>query len=258
MPHMDISGPVRQLLRDHLPAHSDNALLFAARAVALPAELVSRMPEPPPPNARPSDARLGLAMLLRLLPRVGREIRDDLAQRLSEEVASFTAANQKLLVSRTAPPVDQLWLYWILALAKRRLKHAVPDMQLKMLWQHAWTHQTPDGTLHPPGPDDSLDAVTYNDLIALHAAYNAVLLTHDFDLFPPIQKLADFHIQRTQPDHITTEPWALAAFAALDQTNTFAGQQIHDATTRLTSGVNPVVLGLLADALLSQEDAANM
>lgn len=157
--------------------------------------------------------------------------------------------------------IDLLWHYWLLVLAKKQLCLPVQDFLLKALWQRAWSGgggRRDDGPLHPLTGGAALDTVVYHDLCALHAAYNAIVLTQDFDLFPPVQRLADWHVANTQPDHITTEPWALAAFASLDGTCTFAPQQLHDTTTYATAhGATPVVLALLADALAAQEDIAS-
>ena len=64
-------------------------------------------------------------------------------------------------------------------------------------------------------------------------------------------------MENTQPDNTTNEPWGLAAFAALDETGTFAEQQLHDAVVQLrnggTEGGVPISVGLLADALLTLE-----
>lgn len=257
---MDISGPVRALLHQHLPAQPQDAFLFTARLLAQPGELTPLPPQTTPPH-RPSHQHLSKALLLRALPRVGRGTREQLADLLAAEIQQHFDDHKRLLFSRTAPAVDILWLYWLLVLARARLKLPVNDRQLRILWQNAWSRQTSAGSLHPLAAGDAggaLDGAAYDDLVALHIAYNAVLFTRDYDLFPRVQKLADFLVQTAQPDHTTCEPWGLAAFAALDDTRTFAPQQLHDATTQLsTAGANPVILGLLADALMAQDEAAD-
>ena len=54
-------------------------------------------------------------------------------------------------------------------------------------------------------------------------------------LIAAIEKVVKWQVENTQPDNTTQEPWGVAAFPALDETGTFAAQQVHDATQRLTA-----------------------
>lgn len=271
---MDISGPIRVLLPKLLTGPPKNTsappdpLVLLAQSLAFPEHIPDALPNPEPAAAssgipqpqpaRPVYGHLAMGACLRLLPRLSRDHRESLAAALGDPVKSLLENAQRLLAPR-ALAVDILWHYWLLVLSQQHLGLAVPEFLLKTLWQRAWPARRPDGPLHPVTADSVLDTVVYHDLCALHAAYNAILLTRDFDLFPDVQRLVDWHVANTQPDHITTEPWALAAFASLDGTATFAPQQLHDTTTHATAhGATPVVLALLADALAAQEDIANL
>ena len=272
---MDISGPIRVLLAQFLGASAghepDDALTLFAHLAAFPSFSPSRVPaflEATAPAIlatsaaapRPIHAQLAFASALRMVPRMPRNFREEISRTLTAQAQSLADAAQKLLASR-GQPVDLLWHYWLLVLAQKQLRLPAQDLLLKALWQRAWSGgvgRRTEGLLHPITGDAALDTVVYHDLCALHAAYNAILLTQDFDLFPPVQRLADWHVANTQPDHITNEPWALAAFASLDGTGTFAPQQLHDTTAYATAhGATPVVLALLADALAAQEDVAS-
>ena len=122
---------------------------------------------------------------------------------------------QKSLVLRSSPAFICLWQYWLLVLHRKHLAASVPEMLLQALWQRAFATQS-DGPLHTPASaEGSLEIAAFQDLFALHAAYNAILLTRNFDRFPPLQKAIDWHLANTQPDHVTADPWALAALQAL-------------------------------------------
>lgn len=101
------------------------------------------------------------------------------------------------------------------------------------------------GSLHPRDEDESLDAWTYRELYGLHALANLALLRRNRAWSARVEEVAMHHLENTQPDNTTNEPWALFAFLWSAQTRSFAEQQIHDATTQ---GVGPVAAMLMADA----------
>ncbi len=270
---MDISGPVRNLLRRMATpwdaGQLASPLFFIIRVTALedhpPTELPAFLADSAPPLLRsgqpwrPAEPLLALAGLMRVLPRVQRSFRREMETALRMQVQPLQDQGQHLLASRSATPADLLWHYWVRVLAQKRGLLTVPDMLLKVLWKRAWAGQSAEGFLHPRGPQIALETSAYQDFTALHAACNAIVLTQDYDLFPPVQRLTDAHVAATQPDHITQEPWALAAFAALDDSQTFAAQQLHDATEalgRIASPATSPIAALLADAALTQEETA--
>lgn len=270
---MDISGPVRDTLRRHATPWSTEELarplFFLVRIAVLedhpPTDLPAFLADSAPPlldhaqAAQPAKHLLAFAGLMRVLPRVQRSFRADMESALRVQAQGLQDTGQKLLASRTATPSNLLWHYWLRVLARKRGLLTAPDMLLKVLWQRAWAGQSPEGFLHPRGNENSAETAAYLDFTALHAAYNAIVLTQDYDRFPPVQRLVDAHIAATQPDHVTQEPWALAAFAALDSSQTFAQQQLSDATQALAHIASPAtspIAALLADAALTQEDTA--
>jgi hypothetical protein len=111
-------------------------------------------------------------------------------------------------------------------------------------------HQTAR-CLHPHQPDDLLDAWTYRELSALHALFHLAVMEDRPDWRQRAHAVAMFHLEHTQPDYTTYQPWALAAFVDQSATRTFADQQLHDAQTHLhlqgSSGAVMIAL-LLADA----------
>ena len=210
-------------------------------------------------HPRPMDANLALAGVMRVLPRVNRWLRAEMEAALRPQAQGLADTAPALLGSRSATAADLLWRYWLLVLARKRLGIGVQDMLLLSLWRRAWAGQKKDGFLHGGGPEVALETAAYLDFAALHAAYNAIVFTQDYDLFPALQRLADAHAAATQPDNVTQEPWALAAFATLDAAQSFAPQQLHDATLALARIASPgqsAIAALLADAVLTQEETA--
>lgn len=103
----------------------------------------------------------------------------------------------------------------------------------------------PGGSLHPRDGEESLDAWTYRELCGLHALANLALLRRNRVWAGCVERVAMHHVENTQPDNTTTQPWAWFGFFWSPTTRGFAEQQMHDATTQ---GVGTVAAMLLADA----------
>jgi hypothetical protein len=273
---MDISGPIRVLLGGYAAAAAPAASLkdplpvfihavadpeFSPREIPLLVEPAHGDPLAPATQAQSLPQQmaswLAAAATLRLIPHLHRNLRPALQSHLKDAFPETLLAAQKALALRATLPAHLLWHCWILTLCQKHLGVSVPEMLIQALWQRAFAGQR-EGPLHPVGAG-ALETAAFLDLCALHAAYNAIIFTADFDRFPPLQRLVDWHLAHTQPDHITTDPWALAAFAGLDPSASFAQQQLHDTTTHLANSPappSPVTLALLADALITQEEAS--
>jgi len=106
-----------------------------------------------------------------------------------------------------------------------------------------------DGALHPRDPDESLDAWTYRELVGLHALADIALQARNRAWSRRVEEVAVHHLQNTQPDNTTTQPWAVFAFAWPGQTASFAEQQMHDASTQSSpDGVSGLLLADAANA----------
>jgi hypothetical protein len=114
----------------------------------------------------------------------------------------------------------------------------------------------PAGSLQPR-TDEPIEDWTYRELIGLHALDRLADVTARADWRERARQIATFHDGHTQPDYITYQPWALAAFARQSATAMFAEQQLHDVTLHLTTTGTPAALVpalLLADAAASLRD----
>jgi hypothetical protein len=183
------------------------------------------------------------------------------ARRMSSTRASYTRLASHLLRIKESPEAllrrpgassnELLWTLFDWTTGDLPLDAALCER----LWTRAFSSQSSAGHLHPLTPDTLLDAFVYDELTALHAAYRSAVALRDPQKIEQCRRIVEYHVANTQPDHTTAEPWALAAFAALDDTHTFAEQQLHDATTAATKQESPVILALLADAVLTLREA---
>ncbi|MEM8781514.1 MAG: hypothetical protein AAGE65_01545 [Planctomycetota bacterium] len=116
-----------------------------------------------------------------------------------------------------------------------------------------------DTPMHPPDVDTTPDEWTFAEMGALHGLFNAAIaIGHDAGL-AKAHAAARYHLQHTQPDYTTYQPWALAAFLYFPDTVGFAEQQLHDVETHLHVEGPPGALVpglLLADAVATLREAA--
>lgn len=154
-------------------------------------------------------------------------------------------------------PVLQLWVarclsgsdaQWDLGMAER-----IDD-----LWEQALRRQVTQGVghLHPLSAETCLDAFVFDELAALHAGFIVAVTSpaeqHKVRL-EQMHTLARYHVENTQPDNTTNQPWGLPAFAYWPDTFPFALQQWHDTRTWLATHPGPMsglIAGLLADAVV--------
>jgi hypothetical protein len=275
---MDISGQVRGILRQSssavaAPAFAEETdpIRLLVRAIAHPdieitlgpAVIPAFLRDNPPllerNCVRPVYAAFSLACAMRIVPRVTRMERDYWRDALQRHVAALIPAGEKMLLARDTRPIHFLWQHWLLLLAKEHAGLTLPATLIKGLWRRgtAAVLRGAVAPFHAPTAAAGMEVFVYDDLCALHAAFNSAVMARDEDesMMAAVEKVVAWHVQNTQPDNTTQEPWALAAFAALDDTATFAPQQLHDATQRITNAIAPdngILLGLLADAVVTQ------
>ena len=155
-------------------------------------------------------------------------------------------------------PSELLWGHWLLTLGESLGGPANERWLIDGLWERGTRAKTE--TFHPLTSETLLDGFVYDELVTIHAAYNSAKLADDKAMLERVRRAVRWHVENTQPDNTTNEPWALAAFAALDETGTFAEQQLHDAIAWLQNspplphGRLPVAVGLLADAAMTLQN----
>ncbi|MEM9252598.1 MAG: hypothetical protein AAGB29_09650 [Planctomycetota bacterium] len=110
-----------------------------------------------------------------------------------------------------------------------------------------------DGAMHPyVDGQELIDVWWYRELVAIHALGALALSSQpDRRLLTRLQRAVMYHLENTQPDHTTAQPWGVAAFAFFPEAIPFADQQLHDAQANWTTAgpASALLPGLiLADA----------
>jgi hypothetical protein len=111
--------------------------------------------------------------------------------------------------------------------------------------------QQPSGALLRANPDDSPDMFWFDELALLHALASAAIETADASLLAAAKRSAAYHFVETQPDHATTQPWAIHAFLLDPAHASLPDLMLHAMRMHAPDGPSEVSLLLLADALHS-------
>jgi len=100
---------------------------------------------------------------------------------------------------------------------------------------------------------DNPEAHWYHELVILHALASYAAQGHDEAVWAAVRRNAAFHLNETQPDHATNQPWGLIAFVGDPATRPIADGMLHAASALAgaTGGEarSAVTSILLADAL---------
>ena len=105
--------------------------------------------------------------------------------------------------------------------------------------------------------DEAPDAWVYREMTSLHGLFGLFSVYDDMALENRCLGICRYHLQHTQPDYTTYQPWALAAFLYFPETVAFGEQQLHDVATHLSVEGPPGALVpglLLADAWATLND----
>jgi hypothetical protein len=97
---------------------------------------------------------------------------------------------------------------------------------------------------------DNPETHWFHELAILHAAASYAVQNEDRALASAVARSTRLHLNETQPDHATNQPWGLFAFLWNPDTQPMADGMLH--TLKMSpqsSNVSPLTLMLLADAL---------
>lgn len=111
--------------------------------------------------------------------------------------------------------------------------------------------QLATGEFFGVNPAAAPDLHWYDELCVLHAVASFAAMTADADSIAAVKRAALFHTYETQPDHATTQPWAVHAFAAHEQTHPVAELLLHSAMAQHAGRLDAVGKILIADAVLA-------
>lgn len=151
------------------------------------------------------------------------------------DVAPLAAADGEAVVTRVWQAVNRLF--------ERNGAAADPIVD------HLVAAQLPSGSLLQATAADSPDLHWYHELILLHALGVYAVHTARADVWSVVARSAAFHLEETQPDHATSEPWGLFAFLCFAETIPLADQLLHTLQTQQREAVGPITWMLLGDTL---------
>jgi hypothetical protein len=134
-------------------------------------------------------------------------------------------------------------VWWALTLAASGQQTSVFDELLQ--------HQRPTGEFFDASPYDSPDLHWYDELVVLHAVQTQAAARKDLALADAAARAARFHTEETQPDHATSQPWAIHAFCRSPHTLPMAELLLHGALAQNAGRLDAIGRILLADAVLS-------
>ncbi|MCC6423689.1 MAG: hypothetical protein IT447_09455 [Phycisphaerales bacterium] len=99
-------------------------------------------------------------------------------------------------------------------------------------------------------PSDSPDMRWYYELVMLHALGSYAAQSGDPSAMKAMRHNALFHLEESQPDHATNQPWGLFAFIWVAEARPLADQLLHTLQTQHPDGIGGIAAILVADALL--------
>lgn len=109
--------------------------------------------------------------------------------------------------------------------------------------------QQPGGAFLATLASDNPETHWYHELAILHAAASFAVQTEDRTVAAAVKRNTEFHMNETQPDHATTQPFAVFAFIWNTATRPLADQVLHAVHTQHPGGATGVAAILLADAV---------
>jgi hypothetical protein len=113
--------------------------------------------------------------------------------------------------------------------------------------------QTAEGTFLIRNTAEHPETWWYHELVLLHAAGSYAVQAEDRTVAAAVARATAYHLRETQPDHATSQPWAVFPLVWNEQTRPLADQVLHGAAVHSAvssaGGADGVSLTLLADAL---------
>jgi hypothetical protein len=105
------------------------------------------------------------------------------------------------------------------------------------------------GALLLAGASDNPETLWYHELVLLHAAASYAAQAQDERVTASVLRAADYHLNETQPDHASSQPWGLLAFIWNRNARPLADQLLHSMRAQPEGRTNVISSMLLADCL---------
>ena len=167
---------------------------------------------------------------------------DELEYRLGE----FVWPASQVPASMGDRVAEACWIALALQVAgKVFIRDAWTDLAADVFGKLA-RRQLDNGAFLSPGLSDNPETLWFHELTILHAAASYAVQNEDRALAASVARATTHHLNETQPDHATNQPWALFAFLWNPNTQPTADGMLH---ALLTQPLSETTLMLLADAL---------
>ena len=164
---------------------------------------------------------------------------------LESELETIGLAAAATPASQGAPAAEAAWTALALHVAgKVFVRDAWTDLAADTFGRLTRGQQA-NGAFLVSTPSDNPELVWYHELAILHAAASFAVQAEDRTVARSVAASSNFIAAEIQPDHASSEPWALFAFIWNPATRPLADQILHTAT----AASSDVSLILLADAL---------
>lgn len=170
---------------------------------------------------------------------------------LEAELTQISWPAGSMPAGRGSSASEAAWMALALHIAgKIYIRDAWTDLAADTFGKIVRAQATSGAFLTATGSDNP-ETHWYHELVILHAAASYAVRAEDRTVGSAVARNTLFHLNETQPDHATNQPWALFAFAWNDKTRMLADDLLHNASVLKQSAAptNGVSLILLADAL---------
>lgn len=112
--------------------------------------------------------------------------------------------------------------------------------------------QQANGAFLLAGRGDNLESLWFHELAILHAVASFAVQAREPGLWPAVARAVRYHVEETQPDHATNQPWGVTAFLLEPEGWPLADSMLHAASSHAAverDASQGLTLMLLADAL---------
>src|SRR6185503_18031786 len=134
--------------------------------------------------------------------------------------------------SRGGVAADAAWMALALQVAgKIYIRDAWTDLASDLFGKIARGQQE-NGPFLLATASDNPETHWYHELVLLHAAASYAVQAEDRTVASAVARAAEFHLNQTQPDHATAQPWGLFPFIWNPSTRTLADQLLHAVTSQ--------------------------
>jgi hypothetical protein len=125
----------------------------------------------------------------------------------------------------------------------------------RRLFARLVTAQQASGALLRTTAADNPETHWYHELVILHAMADYAVRSSDAAAWRAVERATMFHLNETETDHATGQPWGLPAFVRVAGAEPLADGALHAVSAHQPRGASGVALLLLADTLYGLRNA---